>query len=412
MPAKGSSVSASPHARALSGSLLLVLVACGGTEPSGRIAADIKAGGADETLTVVAGTTFTLDWASENATSCLITPGGWTGTTGSATVEDLTATTTYQLSCTGPGGEDEDTIQVVVTPRGTEIVFQAGDSANTDIYTVNADGSGLSRLIDNPAGDWAPSWSADGRRIYFLSYNPDGSGISGLYVMNADGTGIHLVAEGVTEPYAVSRDGTRIAMGVRTGAPYANVDLFVMNSDGSERTRVLDLPCEYYDYTCRSIESLAWSPDGQRIAYSAGSQGHGFVHYNYLGVVNADGTGQLVLSTSGRRDTDPGWAPDGQRIAFSSSLANPSYIFTPLDLEVINADGTGRMVVLAGAEAHSPSWSPDGQSIVFAQFSPGTDWVPPGHSELFAVNLDGTGLRHVTDAPGGAFAPDWNPAGP
>jgi hypothetical protein len=56
-------VSASPHARALSGSLLLVLVACGGTEPSGRIAADIKAGGADETLTVVAGTTFTLDWA-------------------------------------------------------------------------------------------------------------------------------------------------------------------------------------------------------------------------------------------------------------------------------------------------------------------------------------------------------------
>src|SRR3954468_20474732 len=74
-------------------------------------------------------------------------------------------------------------------PLGTEIVFQAGDSAGTDIYVVNADGSGLTRLIDNPDNDLAPTWSGDGQRIYFLSHNADGSGISGLYVMNGDGTG-------------------------------------------------------------------------------------------------------------------------------------------------------------------------------------------------------------------------------
>jgi Tol biopolymer transport system component len=84
----------------------------------------------------------------------------------------------------------------------------------------------------------------------------------------------------------------------------------------------------------------------------------------------------------------------------------------PLDLEIINADGTGRMVLLHndGLTKTSPSWSPDGKSIVFAQFL--STWTGPEQSVLFAVNVDGTDLRRVTTVPGGAFAPDWNPAGP
>ena len=50
------------------------------------------------------------------------------------TSEHLTGATTYRLSCTGPGGEAEDSVQIVVTPPGTEIVFQAGDSSSADIY--------------------------------------------------------------------------------------------------------------------------------------------------------------------------------------------------------------------------------------------------------------------------------------
>jgi Tol biopolymer transport system component len=401
------------HATTLSASLLLVLIACNGTEPPDPTTADIKADGADGPLTVTANVAVHLSWSSENAASCLVTPGGWSGPTGAVTVEGLTGTTTYRLSCTGPGGEAEDTVHIVVTPPGTQIVFQSSDSTDSDIYVVNADGSGLTRLTDYPDADLAPSWSSDGRQIYFLSYNRDGRKTSDLYAMNADGTDVHLVVDSIYGPYAVSPDGTRIALGSAEGL---NLDLFVMNADGSERTRIVDLPCESFDSQCENIEALAWSPDGQRIAYSSGWQGHGSIHYNNIGVVNADGTGQQVLTTFDTRSTEPAWAPDGQRIVFSSGPATATYNPQPVNLEIINADGTGRRVLLEGdvdgMVNTSPSWSPDGQSIVFARFTPvDLERVVP-EPELFAVNVDGTGLRRVLSVPGGAFSPHWNPAGP
>jgi Tol biopolymer transport system component len=395
-----------PHAKSLWSGLVLVIVACGdGTEPPDSATADIKADDADGPVTVSAHVPVHLSWSSVNATSCQVSPGGWNGTTGSAAVEDLTGTTTYRLSCTGPGAEAEDSVQIIVTPPGTEIVFESRDSTTSNIYVVNADGSGLTRLT---AGG-VPSWSGDGRQIYFASQG-------GLYAMNADGTGVHLVVDSINGLYAVSPDGTRIAFGAlappTAGSTYPNVDLFVMHDDGSERTRIVDLPCDFIDYNCWNLEAMDWSPDGQRIAYSAGSFGHAGYVYGFIGIVNADGSGDGRLNTSNSRSTDPAWSPDGQRIVYASGDGSTIPYPTGLDLEIINADGTGRVVVLqSGAEITSPSWSPDGQSIVFARYTPAY-WAPAEPSEMLVINVDGTGLRSVADTPGEELAPDWNPAAP
>lgn len=397
-----------PHART-TGSLLLVLMACSGTEPAEVATADIKADGADGPVAVATHAAVHLSWTSANAVSCLVTPGDYSGTAGSATVEDLAITTTYHLSCTGPSGDAEDSVHIGVPP-GTQIVFQGGDSVSADIYVVNLDGSGLTRLTDYADADLAPSWSSDGRQIYFLSYDRDGLDGLDLYAMNADGTDQHLVFQSITSgdfwyyrrAYAVSPDGTRIALGGI--GPLGNLDLFVVKVDGSERTLIADLPCDYTVPQCMYLQAVAWSPDGQRIAYSAGWQGHANFLSASIGVANADGTGQQFLPGSGS-STDPAWAPDGGRIVFSDGPTYTTYFNRPIDLQIINPDGSGGTVLVDGdadgSFNRSPTWSSDGRSIVFGRLG-----------QLYAVEVDGTNLRPVTDAPGGAYAPDWNPAEP
>ena len=71
-------------------------------------------------------------------------------------------------------------------PTSGRIAFGSHRDGNGEIYVMNADGSGQTRLTDNPAFDVGPAWSPDGTRIAFTSgdiLSPE------VYVMNADGSG-------------------------------------------------------------------------------------------------------------------------------------------------------------------------------------------------------------------------------
>jgi TolB protein len=73
------------------------------------------------------------------------------------------------------------------SPDGRKIAFRSTRSGNRDIYVMNADGSGKRNLTRNAAWDSRPSWSPDGRKIAFVS-NRDGRRLE-AHVMNADGSG-------------------------------------------------------------------------------------------------------------------------------------------------------------------------------------------------------------------------------
>ena len=66
---------------------------------------------------------------------------------------------------------------------------------------MSADGSGITRLTDNPEGDWSPSWSPDGRRIAFTS---DRNGNRDIYVINADGSGLTRLTDHPGPDYSPS----------------------------------------------------------------------------------------------------------------------------------------------------------------------------------------------------------------
>ena len=95
------------------------------------------------------------------------------------------------------------------SPDGRKIAVVSGRHGpeNSEIYVMNADGSGQRRLTRNAAFDRAPAWSPDGRKIAFLR---ERDGKSGVYVMNADGSAQRrLTLDPPSKPLPGRRTGGR-----------------------------------------------------------------------------------------------------------------------------------------------------------------------------------------------------------
>src|SRR6266508_2743394 len=93
---------------------------------------------------------------------------------------------------------------VTASPAAGKIAFVPSRAGNPEIYTINTDGTDLTRLTNDPAIDDEPAWSPDGRRIAFVRNFE-------LYVMNADGSNVRRTFSGnLTQNPSWSPDGTKI----------------------------------------------------------------------------------------------------------------------------------------------------------------------------------------------------------
>lgn len=180
------------------------------------------------------------------------------------------------------------------SPDGRKIVFTSKRDGNKEIYLMNADGSEPKRLTNNPGNDDSPQWSPDGEKIVFVSerngfhdeiylMNPDGSDPKRLtFDASAIETG-RRQAKYARRP-CWSPDGQKIAFGSNRDG---NDEIYVMNCDGSNVTRLTHTPAtEYY---------CTWSPDGQKIAFSSNRDKE---HSFQLFIMSADGTNPIRITAS------------------------------------------------------------------------------------------------------------------
>lgn len=202
------------------------------------------------------------------------------------------------------------------SPDGKKIAFVRRSPVMHDIFVMDADGSNVQQLTEDPEEDYLPSWSPDGKKIAFFS----------------------------------RRAGTQ--------------QVFVMNADGSEETNL----------TRRdgADSAPAWRPDGKKILFVSDRDGKGL----RLHVMDANGDNVELLpakeSPSGM--VIPAWSPDGKQIAYSDRIGDAVEIFT------CDADGKNpkRLTRLGGFNTF-PAWSRDGKRIALQhwdnQEAPGSLWV-------------------------------------
>src|ERR687890_278963 len=262
-----------------------------------------------------------------------------------------------------------------------------GDSSS-EIITVSPDGTGMKQLT-SASGSGNPTFSPNGEKIaYAANY---GAGTRGIYVMNRSGNAKKALTDSNNVPEygpTWSPDGTKIAfirqerVSTPEGQSDWQVDVWVMNADGSEQKKLTD--------DSNDEGAPTWSPDGTKIAFVDGPD---------IWTVKPDGSGRHNLTnTPDSYEEDPDFSPDGKKIAFASKGKKPDIYTMQLDGSELTNVTDSRYV---GEE--DCVWSPSGTAIAYRKDL-------PENPEIFKKNADGSGKsKNVSDDPKYNSSPDWGP---
>ena len=256
------------------------------------------------------------------------------------------------------------------------------------IEIVTLDESYVQRLTGHDGMDISPVWSPDGVRIAFIRHSdPDRCGrvftSVGIYTMMADGSDVHKIVSSrsaneltLAGGFEWLPDGRLAFMDLqKDGQGVEERAIYTAGADGSDRTRVSTIPPKH-----SSISNLAWSPQGQSVAFLSRVDGR-----RKLYTMGIDGTGlREVLDASGAsgKKDSVSWSPDGSQILFSLGET----------MHVVNTDGSNHRSIGRG---HSGVWSPDGSQILFSL-----------GETMHVVNIDGSNHRNIGRGHSGVWSPD------
>jgi hypothetical protein len=239
-------------------------------------------------------------------------------------------------------------------PKLYKIAYPKWNGEKHDLYVGDTNGDREQFIMRRAAG---PSWSRDGRYIFF--YGEEGVD--------------QQVINGVIHPLPGVTNGIARLNAAPLPASVAQIQLLQGHgwNDGTARWANV-------------------SPDGTMIAYD-GDRGGGRRIY-FLGT-NANQ--QFRYEIIGEQAD---WSPDSQQIVYRSGRNNQTGIW------ISNRTDSGHTRITGGGSDSFPTWSPDGKTIAFSRDA-------GGNVDIYTVNVDGTNLTRLTDAPGHDTLPAYLPNG-
>lgn len=275
-----------------------------------------------------------------------------------------------------------------------QIAFASARDGLPQIYLMNLDGTGVSRLTDLAEGACQPTWSPDGSQIAFTSPCRTSRNIypgSSVWVMGIDGSGLKPLATapgGDFDP-AWSPNGDLIAFtSLRDGRP----QVYVMQADGSQQTNLSDNS---------AVESQpGWSPSGSQIIYISVRSG-----VQEIWIMPAEGgSGNRFSRSAGRDDANPNWSPDGELVVFGQEIGGVSRLVVTRFVEggapEVRICPEGPLSVQPMSE---PRWSPDGHWLAFETWPTGVD------HNIAILTPSCSNYAQLTDHPELDFDAVWRP---
>ena len=296
-----------------------------------------------------------------------------------------------------------DEIGVALAPRpspnGLRVAFWGYvPGGQRDIWTIPVGGGDRVPVTNDPAIDWSPIWSPDGRHLYFSSDRAGSMNIWRVAIDEATGE-----VRGPPEPLtrggiadqgflSISSDGRRILYNERlerSRIERASFDAATatVRDDGEPLSRG---PIQ--------VENLELSPDGRRLAYVD------FWGQQDVWVMNVDGSGEQKITDDIYRDWTPRWLNDNETLYFRTNRAGDYEIWR------IRTDGSGGAGVARGQHvsggyrrdfSNMPIVpSPDGRFVAFQndqdRDSVTADWI----TRIAEVGDGDPKIRVVPPVPG------------
>ncbi|MCZ7627684.1 MAG: hypothetical protein M5U19_00605 [Microthrixaceae bacterium] len=169
-------------------------------------------------------------------------------------------------------------------------------NGNDDVFVMLIDGTEVTLLTTNPAGDYDHAWSPDGSKLVFTSTR---GGTPDLYTMSAAGSSQQPLTGGVGGEDDLpdwSHDGTAIAFDRIFGTTGNDYEIWRIGADGSNPVDLTTDPA--HDY------APSFSADDTKIAFVSTRDGD-----SEIMVMNADAPNQSPLTTNGSTEADPDLVP-------------------------------------------------------------------------------------------------------